>query len=137
MLSLKEMNGLATVCGYPIPEHTDEGYMVSARRIHKALKISIPFAVWFASARHEIEFEKGEDYTPIKHDIDGKMLKDYYVTLTIAGDMGLMCRTSYGEDFANFYGEYRQVIRCDQLHQLEKRIEKMERNLGITPAVVQ
>lgn len=137
MMTMKDLNRMASSYGYPIPEYTDEGYRVSARHIYKALKISIPFAVWFAKARHEIEFEKGEDYKPVKHEIDGKIVKDYSVTLTIAGDMGLMCRTSYGEDFANFYGEYRQAVRREQLCQLEKRIEIMERKLGIVPAAVQ
>ena len=133
VMTIDELNKMATEYGYPLPDHTEEGYRVSARKIYAALKISLPFVVWFAKARREIDFEKGEDYTPAKSIINGRPLKDYNVTLTIAGDMGLMCRTSSGEHFSNFYWEYRQALRIEKLNQIEKRIEKMEKKLGIQP----
>lgn len=133
MMNLQELNNICASRNYPQPEYTSEGYRVSARRIHKALKISLPFAVWFAKARYEIEFEKGEDYRPIRHVVDGRMVKDYNVTLTIAKDMGTMCCNDLGNEFADFYGDYRTAVRSERLDRIEKRIEEMEKKLGIFP----
>lgn len=134
-MNLQELNNICASRNYPQPEYTSEGYRVSARAIHKALKIFLPFAIWFAKARYEIEFEKGEDYRAIRHVVGGRMVKDYNVTLTIAKDMSTMCRSDFGNEFADFFGDYRTAVRSERLNRIEKRIEEMEKKLGIFPEI--
>lgn len=131
MINLNDLSKLAIKYNYPLPECFNGVYRVSARGIYSALKICIPFTIWFSYVRHKLTCENGDDYTPIKNNVKGKIVKDYMVSLTVAGDMGLMYKPSRGEHLAKFYITYKQVIQWENITQLENRIKALENKLGI------
>jgi len=81
------------------PLVNEDGYTVSAMRLHRTLKTSRKFVDWFRTkVTYNPFFKVDKDFTAVFTN-DGK--RDYYLTIDTARKIAMSERTPIGEDVAN------------------------------------
>lgn len=119
----------------PVIEHEINGEVrlcVDARTLHIALGVGRMFSGWINGRIKEYKFQEGADYIVVnnlsypKKDTSKsrpQMKKDYFVTLDMAKELGMVEKTDQGRAIRRYFIEQEKIAR-DMVYGIQLEINK-------------
>lgn len=135
MRTLSELTEYAQQHNYPLIQtvKTDQNrdfYAVDLSQLYDSLHVKMSINRWFKKIKKEYGYTENRDYL-VQNSGKSKSKVPKYVSASMANDMCMMRETENGDLMAEFYQEYRQAIKQEEIRRLRERVEQMEKKLGI------
>ena len=139
MRTLSELTEYAQQYNYPLIQtvKTDQNhdfYAVDLSQLYDSLHVKVSINRWFKKIKKEYGYTENRDYL-VQNSGKSKSKVPHYVSASMANDMCMMRKTENGDLMAEFYQEYRQVIKQEEIRRLRERVEQMEKKLGIVGSI--